>query len=111
MNVLDLFSGIGGFSLGLERAGMRTVAFCEIDPYCRARPRQALAERPLLRRCPNPHRQTDLAQMELRLTSSLAASHARIFASRIRWWQLAGERIGPMVANLPDSLASYDHIT
>jgi DNA (cytosine-5)-methyltransferase 1 len=36
VNVLDLFSGIGGFSLGLERAGMRTVGFCEIDPYCRA---------------------------------------------------------------------------
>ena len=36
MRVLDLFSGIGGFSLGLERAGMRTVAFCEIDPYARA---------------------------------------------------------------------------
>ena len=36
MNVLDLFSGIGGFSLGLERAGMRTVAFCEIEPYPRA---------------------------------------------------------------------------
>jgi DNA (cytosine-5)-methyltransferase 1 len=35
VNVLDLFSGIGGFSLGLERAGMRTVAFCEIDPKCR----------------------------------------------------------------------------
>jgi len=35
VNVLDLFSGIGGMSLGLERAGMRTVAFCEIDPYCR----------------------------------------------------------------------------
>ena len=34
--VLDLFSGIGGFSLGLERAGMNTVAFCEINPYCRA---------------------------------------------------------------------------
>lgn len=33
--VLDLFSGIGGFSLGLQRAGMRTVAFCEIDPFCR----------------------------------------------------------------------------
>jgi len=31
MKVLDLFSGIGGFSLGLERAGMETVAFCEID--------------------------------------------------------------------------------
>ncbi len=36
MNVLDIFSGLGGFSLGLERSGMRTVAFCEIDPYCRA---------------------------------------------------------------------------
>lgn len=35
MNVLDLFSGIGGFSLGLERAGFRTVAFCELDPWCR----------------------------------------------------------------------------
>lgn len=34
MNVLDLFSGIGGFSLGLERAGMRTVAFCEIEAAC-----------------------------------------------------------------------------
>lgn len=34
--VLDLFSGIGGFSLGLERTGgFRTVAFCEIEPYCR----------------------------------------------------------------------------
>jgi len=35
MNVLDLFSGCGAFSLGLEAAGMKTVAFCEIDPFCR----------------------------------------------------------------------------
>lgn len=40
MRVLDLFSGIGGFSLGLERAGMKTVAFCEIDKF----PRQVLAK-------------------------------------------------------------------
>jgi DNA (cytosine-5)-methyltransferase 1 len=33
--VLDLFSGIGGFSLGLERAGFRTEAFCEIDVKAR----------------------------------------------------------------------------
>ncbi len=33
--VLDLFSGIGGFSLGLERAGFETVAFCEIEEYAR----------------------------------------------------------------------------
>lgn len=35
LRVLDLFSGIGGFSLGLERAGMQTVAFCEIEEYPR----------------------------------------------------------------------------
>lgn len=35
MKVLDLFSGIGGFSLGLESAGMKTVAFCEIDKKAR----------------------------------------------------------------------------
>lgn len=35
MRVLSIFAGIGGFDLGLERAGMTTVAFCEIDPFCR----------------------------------------------------------------------------
>lgn len=34
MRVLDLFSGIGGFSVGLEMAGMETVAFCEPNEYC-----------------------------------------------------------------------------
>lgn len=35
LRVLDLFSGIGGFSLGLERTGgFETTAFCEIDPFC-----------------------------------------------------------------------------
>ena len=32
---LDLFSGIGGFSLGLEATGgFETVAFCDIEKYC-----------------------------------------------------------------------------
>lgn len=34
--VLDLFSGIGGFALGLEAAGMETVAFCEVAAAPRA---------------------------------------------------------------------------
>jgi DNA (cytosine-5)-methyltransferase 1 len=36
LRVLSLFAGIGGFDLGLERTqGFETVAFCEIDPFCR----------------------------------------------------------------------------
>jgi DNA (cytosine-5)-methyltransferase 1 len=33
VKVLDLFAGIGGISLGLERAGFETSAFCERDGY------------------------------------------------------------------------------
>lgn len=37
LRVLSLFAGIGAFDLGLEATGgFRTVAFCEIDPFCRS---------------------------------------------------------------------------
>lgn len=35
MKVLDLFSGIGGFSLAASWIGHETVGFVEIDPWCR----------------------------------------------------------------------------
>lgn len=35
LRMLDLFSGIGGFSLAAERCGVETVAFCEKEPFCR----------------------------------------------------------------------------
>ena len=40
MKELDLFSGIGGFSLGLEEAGFETIAFCEIEKF----PKKVLAK-------------------------------------------------------------------
>lgn len=36
MKFIDLFAGIGGFRLGMESAGHKCVAFCEIDKFARA---------------------------------------------------------------------------
>ena len=36
MNFLDIFAGIGGFRLGMERAGHKCVGFCEIDKFARS---------------------------------------------------------------------------
>lgn len=47
MRVLDLFSGIGAMSLGLEWAGMQTVGFCEIEPACRFWLREHWREQPI----------------------------------------------------------------
>ena len=51
MRTADLFAGIGGFSLGLERAGHRTVLLCENDPA---------AIRVLTRQFPHTRLQTDV---------------------------------------------------
>jgi site-specific DNA-cytosine methylase len=34
LRALELFAGIGGESLALQTANIRTVAYCEIDPFC-----------------------------------------------------------------------------
>lgn len=36
LKMLDLFSGIGGFTLAAERAGIETAAFCEIEKFPQA---------------------------------------------------------------------------
>ena len=136
VNVLDLFSGIGGFSLGLERAGMRTVAFCEIDPYCRRVLAKALARCPCLRRRANPHRSAAYgrrqcgrcrtAAMERRSSnsnggesqserhavsmSSAAASPARTSASPERARALAASAAA-YGRSTPELLARYDPAT
>lgn len=35
MRLLDLFAGLGGFSLAAHRVGWETAAFCEINPFAR----------------------------------------------------------------------------
>ena len=52
MKHVDLFSGIGGFTLGFQEAGIETVAFCEKDDYCQ----QVLAKHwPEVPICPDIH--------------------------------------------------------
>jgi len=36
MRFIEIFAGVGGISLGLERAGMECVGHCEIEPYPRS---------------------------------------------------------------------------
>tara|TARA_X000001316_G_C921335_1_gene35688 strand:+ start:746 stop:1927 length:1182 start_codon:yes stop_codon:yes gene_type:complete len=57
LNVLDLFSGIGGFAYASERivGGFETVGFCEIDPFC---------QKVLKKNFPNVPIYTDIKELE-----------------------------------------------
>jgi len=46
--LLDLFSGIGGFSLGAEANGIPTVAFVEKDPFCQKVLRKHWSNAPII---------------------------------------------------------------
>ena len=46
-HALELFAGIGGESLALKASGIKTVAYCEIDPFCQAVLRSNIAQKRL----------------------------------------------------------------
>lgn len=55
MKFLSLFAGIGGFDLGLERAGWTCVGQVEIDPFC---------QRVLAKHWPNVKRMGDIREVQ-----------------------------------------------
>jgi len=64
LRVLDLFSGIGGFSLGLERTGgFETVAFCEIDARAQAVLRKQWPRTPIVNDVQTAHLQKGMADV------------------------------------------------
>src|SRR5690606_7177861 len=62
LTVGSLFSGIGGIDLGLERAGMETRWFSEIDPY---------ASRVLAKHWPNVPNHGDITQIDFRAVEAV----------------------------------------
>ena len=86
MKVLSLFSGVGGFDLGLERAGMETVFQCEWDKH---------ATRILERHWPDVPRWGDVST----LTGAHVLQHAPIvdvvaWGSPCQDLSVAGKRAG-----------------
>ena len=58
MKLLDLFSGIGGFSLGAEYNNIKTVGFVEKDAYCQKVLRKHWPDVPILEDIRNVKRDT-----------------------------------------------------
>ena len=111
LKLLDLFSGIGGFSLGLERTGgFETVAFCEIDKFC---------QKVLRKHWPNVRQYTDIKNLT---AAQLTADGITVDAicggfpcqdistagGGQEWAKAHAADYGQ---NTPVLLASYDHAT
>lgn len=58
LKLLDLFSGIGGFTLAAERADIKTVAFCEIDKFPQSVLKYRFPEIPIIEDIRNLNKET-----------------------------------------------------
>lgn len=78
---LDLFSGIGGFAIAALCAGFRTVAFCEIDPYCQAvlKTRFKALEDSEGKRCPEARKEQSTASDSPRLHRDIFRLDGRLY--------------------------------
>jgi hypothetical protein len=92
LTVGSLFAGIGGFDLGLERAGMRVLWQCEIDPY---------AQRVLAKHWPDVLLLPDIRGVCSPAKTSPLPAEARGSTESARVFG----------ASTPDSFASYDPAT
>ena len=99
--VLDLFSGIGGMSLGLERAGMTTIAFSEINLWCSTILQQHWPGVPNL---------GDITQLGIEPTSYAEDSPARISVSQVKEPPLP-ERVQDSGGSCAEPFAWYDPST
>jgi site-specific DNA-cytosine methylase len=80
MTSLDVFSCIGCHAIGLSRAGIATVAFCEINPFRRARISTIFPERPIHHDIrswspPPPHSDIIIGGPPCQKTSKASAIH------------------------------------
>jgi DNA (cytosine-5)-methyltransferase 1 len=82
---LDLFSGVGGFSLAFERAGFETLAFSEIEPF----PCSVLAQR-----FPGVPNLGDISEITATQLEALGEIDVVTFGSPCQDWSVAGKRMG-----------------
>lgn len=68
MNFIDLFSGVGGFTRGLELAGHECIGHCELDKFAEAsyRSMHTITEEQLKRYFLSRHRYSAFIKQDFR---------------------------------------------